>query len=76
MKNITLAVDEKVLTAARRYAGECGSGVNTLVREHLNRIAQHDDRARKARARLRELSKRSRAKLGEKTWTRQDLHER
>jgi hypothetical protein len=39
MKNITLAVDEKVLTAARRYAGECGSGVNALVREHLNRIA-------------------------------------
>jgi hypothetical protein len=46
------------------------------VRERLLEIAQHDDRARQARARLRELSKRSRATLGKKTWTREDLYER
>jgi hypothetical protein len=76
MKNITLAVDEKVLAAVRRYTVERNSSVNALVREHLSDIAQHEDRARAARTRLLELSKRSRAKLGRKTWTRQDLHER
>jgi hypothetical protein len=76
MKNITLAVDEKVLAAVRRYAVERNTSVNALVRERLLEIAQHDDRARQARARLRELSKRSRATLGKKTWTREDLYER
>ena len=76
MKNITLAVDEEVLAAARRYAVERNSSVNALVREHLSDIARREDRARGARARLLELSKRSRLKLGRKTWTRQDLHER
>jgi hypothetical protein len=76
MKNITLAIDENVLAAARRYAMERNSSVNALVREHLNEIAHREDRARNARARLLELSKRSRAKIGEKSWTREELHER
>jgi hypothetical protein len=76
MKNITLAVDEEVLAAARRYAVERNSSVNALVREHLSDIARRDDRARGARARLLELSKRSGLKLGKKAWTRHDLHER
>ena len=76
MKNITLAIDEEVLAAVRRYAVERNSSVNALVREHLSDIARREDRARGARARLLELSKRSRLKLGRKTWTRQDLHER
>lgn len=76
MKNITLAVQEEVLAAVRRYAVERNSSVNALVREHLSDIARREDRARGARARLLELSKRSRLKLGRKTWTRQDLHER
>jgi len=76
MKNITLAVDEDVLAAARRYAMERNSSVNALVREHLNEIARGEDRARSARERLLELSKRSRARIGGKSWTREELHER
>ena len=76
MKNITLAIDEDVLAAARRYAMERNSSVNALVREHLSEIARREDRARNARTRLLELSKRSRARIGEKSWTREELHER
>ncbi len=76
MKNITLSVDEDVLTAVRRYAVERDASVNGLVREFLTSIAQRHDRARKARTRLRQLSNRSRARLGRKSWTRDDLHER
>jgi hypothetical protein len=76
MKNITLAVDEDVLAAARRHAAERNSTVNALVREYLTNLAAQEDRAKRARARLRRLSAQSRGRLGRKTWTREDLHDR
>ncbi|HEY1273053.1 MAG TPA: hypothetical protein VGF08_13755 [Terriglobales bacterium] len=76
MKNITLSVDDEVLAGARRHAAERNSTVNALVREYLTNLAQHQDRARRARVRLRQLSKQSRGRLGKKTWTREDLHDR
>jgi hypothetical protein len=76
MKNITLSVDEGVLRAARRYATERNSTVNALVRDFLTDIARREDRARTARERIRELSERSSARIGKRTWTRDDLHAR
>jgi len=76
MKKITLSVDEKVLAAVRRYAAERDSSVNALVREFLTRISQSEDRARNARRRIRELSNRSRARIGSRSWTREELHDR
>jgi len=76
MKNITLSVDEKVLQAVRRYAAERESSVNGLVREFLAAIAEREDRARNARRRIEQLSRRSKARLGPKTWDRESLHDR
>ena len=76
MKNITLSVDEKVLAVVRRYAAERDSSVNGLVREFLNQIAYGEDRARKARSRIAELSRRSRARIGAINWKRGELHDR
>ena len=76
MKNITLSIDESVIHAVRLYAAERGSTVNALVREFLTGIAQREDRARNARQRIRELSERSTARIGPRTWTREELHER
>lgn len=76
MKNITLSVDEKILAAVRRYAVERDSSVNALVRDFLAEIATREDRARKARERIRELSDQSTARIGSRTWTRDELHER
>ena len=76
MKNITLSVDEKVLAAVRRRAAEQNSSVNALVRDYLTNLAAQDDRARQAREHLRQLSSRSKGRLGKKTWTRGDLHDR
>ncbi len=50
--------------------------MNALVREYLTSLAGHRDRAQRARARLRQLSKQSRGRLGKKTWTRENLHGR
>jgi hypothetical protein len=76
MKNITLSIDENVLAAVRRHASERNSTVNALVREYLTNLAAHEDRATRARVRLRQLSKQSQGQLGKKTWSREDLHDR
>ncbi|HEX2257187.1 MAG TPA: DUF6364 family protein [Afifellaceae bacterium] len=76
MKNITLAVDEDVLKAVRRYAAQHETTVNGLVREHLERIAARESRAHDAVERLRQLSEKSKGEVGEITWTRDDLYER
>lgn len=76
MKNITLAVDERVLAEVRRYAATRNKTVNGLVREHLEQIARNENRAREAMRELREMSDRSAAEVGPVTWKRDDLYER
>jgi ABC-type phosphate transport system ATPase subunit len=76
MKNITLSVDDNVLAAVRRHAAERDSTVNALVREYLTNLAAYEDRANRARTRLRQLSVQSQGRLGKKTWSREDLHDR
>jgi len=76
MKNITLSVDENVLATVRRLAAERSSTVNAMVREYLTNLAAHEGRADRARTRLRQLSRQSPGRLGKKTWSREDLHDR
>ncbi len=76
MKNITLSVDEEVLSVVRQHAAARSTSVNQIVRDYLGEIAQRENRARKARRRLRSLSNRSAAKIGRISWTREELHER
>jgi hypothetical protein len=76
MKNITLSIDEKVLTAVRRYAVEKNSSVNGIVREYLTGLAERQDRASQVRRELRRLSDRSKARIGRRSWNRDQLHER
>ena len=76
MKNITLSVDENVLAAARRHAAERDSSVNALVRDYLTKLAAYENRADRARPRLRQLSGQSTGRLGKKTWSREELHGR
>jgi len=76
MKNITLSVDDEILEAVRRLAAERKSSVNALVRGYLTNLAAIETRADQARERLKELSRLSPGRLGAKTWTRDDLHDR
>ncbi len=76
MANITLSVDDDVLRAVRLYAAERETSVNGIVREILTNLAGHENRAKRARERLRELSDKSHGQLGERTWSREDLHAR
>jgi plasmid stability protein len=76
MKNITLAVDDEVLTSVRGYAARHNTTVNALVRDYLTRLARQEDRAAQARQRLVELSRDSRGSLGGWTWNRDEIYDR
>lgn len=76
MKNITLSIDDEVLSSVRRYATDHNLSVNALVRTYLAEIATREDRAQKARQRIKELSEQSSARIGSNSWNRSELHER
>lgn len=79
MKNLTLAVDEKALKAARIYAAKRDTTVNALVREFLDDLAERSqgtsarERA-KIRSELAELGERTQGRIGEWKWNREDLY--
>jgi hypothetical protein len=75
MKNITLAIDEDVLRAARRYAAQHDTTVNALVRDYLTRLIAFEDKAAKAREELVEMAKKSKARMGSWKWNREDAYE-
>jgi hypothetical protein len=76
MKNITLAIDEKVLAKVRRYAAANKTTVNALVRDALQSIAKRGKTSDKAWEELFDLTDKEGAEIGERTWTRDDLYVR
>lgn len=76
MRNITLSVDDEVIDRARRYAAQHNSSLNNLVREYLHEIASREDEVAAARKQIREMSRRSKARIGNQKWTREDLYAR
>jgi hypothetical protein len=76
MKNVTIAIDEALLREARRIAAERSTSLNSLIREYLERLTERESRSRSARRRIAALCRRSTAEVGDRTWTRDELHER
>lgn len=76
MKNVTLRVDERVLSKARKIAGERSTSVNAMIREYLDEMIRVETRQDQARRELLELCAHSEAEVGERNWTRDDLYAR
>ena len=76
MKNVTIAIDEGLLREARRIAAERSTSLNSLIRDYLERLTERESRSRTARRRIADLCRRSTAEVGDRTWTRDELHER
>ncbi|HVF61009.1 MAG TPA: hypothetical protein VNJ70_14475 [Thermoanaerobaculia bacterium] len=76
MRNLTLAIEDEVLEAARRLALERGTTVNQLVRDHLAHLVTREDRRRAAAERLKRAMQEEPTEVGPRTWTREDLHAR
>lgn len=75
-KNITLAIDEKTLTAVRRYAAANKTTVNAVVRAAMESIAKRGRKSDEAWDALFELTDQEGAEVGARTWTRDDLYVR
>jgi len=75
-QNVTLVVDEDLLLAARKVALDRGTSVNQLVREFLAGLVEEPSRKDLARERLKKAMETGLVEIGERTWTRDDLHER
>ena len=76
MRNLTLAIEDEVLEAARRLALDRGTTVNRLVRDHLADLVAHEDRRRTAAERLKRAMRENLVEVGPLTWKREDLYER
>jgi hypothetical protein len=75
MKNITLAIDEKVLKNARAYAKKRGTSLNALVRDYLGNLVWDEDRVAEARRGLLELIDKSTLDMGpDYKWNREELY--
>ncbi|MEZ5320271.1 MAG: hypothetical protein R2752_22910 [Vicinamibacterales bacterium] len=64
MKNVTIALDERVLREARRIAAEQSTSLNALIRDYLDRLTTRESHARRARYRIAELCRDARAEVG------------
>ncbi len=73
---MTIALDEKTLRDARRIAAERSTTLNALIRDFLERLTVRESHSRTARRRIAELSREAKAEVGERQWTREELHER
>jgi hypothetical protein len=76
MKNVTIALDESLLREARRIAADRSTTLNAMIREFLEELARRESRALKARRRIVELCRETRAVVGPRAWSRDELHER
>ncbi len=75
-KNLTLALDEALLRAARKVALDRNTSVNQLVRDFLERLVHETDQREAALARMDEIFSTNRIQVGRRTWKRDDLHDR
>jgi hypothetical protein len=76
MKNVTIAIDEATLREARRIAADRSTSLNALIREFLDGLTLRESQSRTARRRIAQLCRDSKAEVGARTWTRDDLHGR
>ena len=76
MANITLKIDDQLLEKARRLAAKRKTSINALVRQRLEEFVSTDLGREAILAGLESFFQRSKAKVGERTWTRDELYER
>lgn len=75
-RNVTLAIDEELVQKARAVASRCHTTMTELIREYLVRLVDTHDERSAAKDRVLQQMNQSELRVGEKTWTREELHER
>lgn len=76
MTNLTLAIDDDLLKRARLQAVEDGTSVNEVVREFLREYSGSVSLRAAAGQRVAALARQHATLVGERGWSRDDLHGR
>ena len=77
--NITLSVDDKLVKEVRKIAVDRDTTLTGLVREYLEKLAVENAASGRKRRELEALERsfqQFHAKLGKRTWKREDLYVR
>ncbi len=76
MANITLKIDDELLKKARQVAFQRKISVNALIKKRLEEFVSSDLGREAALKGLESFFQRSKAVVGKKTWSRDEIHER
>jgi hypothetical protein len=74
--NLTITVDEETLKRARIRALEEDTSVSAVLRARLEEYARGRNDRRAAGEEILAAARRSKMKIGGRSWTREELHER
>ncbi|MFX0202315.1 MAG: DUF6364 family protein [Candidatus Hodarchaeota archaeon] len=76
MANITLKIDDDLLEKARQLAFQRKTSVSAIVKQKLEEFVSSDLSREAALEGLDAFFRRTKARIGEKTWTRDEIHAR
>jgi len=76
MANLTLKIDDSLLKKARRLASRRETSINAILRRSLEEFVSSDLSLQAAIKGLDSFYSRCKARVGGKTWTRDEVHER
>jgi len=74
--NITLKIDDALLEKARRPAFLKKTSINAVVKQRIEQFVAGDLNREAALKGLDAFFQKTNAKVGKKTWTREEIHER
>ena len=76
MANLTITIEDEVLRRARMRALEQDTSLNSLLQAYLEAYAAVGSTRKQATEAILQLSAEARSGRGERTWTRDELHNR
>lgn len=77
MPNITLSVDDDIVKRVRKIAIDKNTTLTAMIREFLTSVAARDAQLKKeAVIKLHRSFKMISRDMGQRKWSREDLHER
>ncbi|HZF14184.1 MAG TPA: DUF6364 family protein [Thermoanaerobaculia bacterium] len=76
MANLTITIEDEILRRARLRALEQGTSLNALLENYLEAYAAVGSTFEQATEAILRLSTDSKSGRGDRSWTRDELHER
>jgi len=76
MANLTITIEDEILRRARLRALEQGTSLNSLLENYLEAYAAVGSTFEQATEAILRLSTDSKSGRGDRSWTRDELHER